>query len=300
MRPEDYKLIIYEPGPITKIIHNEPDIRNPLTGHFILEFKDALERLQRNREASVGVLLATGPTFCAGHNLRFVSKMESWERPKEEIKKSGTKVTEEEWRAQMDFMRDNLYYPLWDCKKPLVAGIQGPCVGGALNFALASDIVVIAEDAYFDFAITRISGAGATLLLYFAGPKRAAEIELTGGKISAAEAERWGMVNKVVPREKLEAEVMRYATKIAAMPLVSVKLAKAAHKMAMNQMGARHVLWWCFEIDILGHMEGNPREAEFYSTLKQQGMKAAVAYRDKPFEDAEKAYQKAIANLPQK
>lgn len=300
MHPEEYKCTIYEPGPVTKIIHNEPDIRNPMTGHFILELKDAVERFQRNTEAKVGVLLANGPVFCSGHNLRFVSKMESWERPKDDTVKAGTKVTEEEWRVQMDFMRDNLYYPLWDCKKPIVVGVQGPCIAGGMNLILASDIVVAAEDAFFDYAITRISGAGASLLLYYIGQRKAAEIELTGGKFTAADGERWGLINRVVPREQLDIEVMRYANKMAQMPIASLKLAKSVHRMAMNRMGVRDIIWWGYEIDIIGHMQGNPREAEFYSLLKKEGMKAAVAYRDKPFNDAEKAYQDAIARLTKK
>lgn len=300
MRPEDYKLIIYEPGPITKIIHNEPDIRNPMTGNFILELKDALARFQRNREAKVGVLLAAGTVFCSGHNLRYVSKMESWERPKDDEKKGGTSVTEEEWRAQMDFMRDNLYYPLWDCKKPLVVGVQGACLGGGLNFVCAGDIVVASEDAFFDYSITRISGAGANLLVYYIGPRKAAEIELTGGKFTATDAANWGLVNKAVPREQLNAEVMRYANLMAQMPIASLKLAKSVYRTAMNRMGVRDVIWWLYEIDIIGHLEGNPRESVFYSLLKNEGMKAAVAYRDKPFQDIEKAYQEEIARLSKK
>ena len=85
MNEKEYKTILYESGPVTKIVHNEPEKRNPLTGHFILELRDALVRFQRDREAVVGVLMSTGSVFCAGHNLGFVSKMDDWKPSEKKI-----------------------------------------------------------------------------------------------------------------------------------------------------------------------------------------------------------------------
>ncbi len=281
IEPDVYKTIIYEPGPVTKIIHNEPDIRNPLTGQFILEFKDALQRLQRNREARVGVILATGPVFCSGHNLRFVSKMQDW-KPGE-----PSALYEEDWREQMDFMRDNLYYPLWDCTVPLVVGVQGGAYTGGVEFVMMCDIVVAAEGAIFDYGTTHVTGVGnENMLLYTLGWKRALEIYLTGGNFTAVDAERWGVVNKVVSPDQLEAEVMRYARLIARMPPEAPKLIKENLKFAMNRMGARDSILFGTKTNILGHLARvTPREKEFYTILKQQGMKAAIEYRDKPFEE---------------
>ncbi len=281
IEPDAYKTIIYEPGPITKIIHNEPDIRNPMTGQFILEFKDALQRLQRNREARVGVVLATGPVFCSGHNLRFVSKMQDWKPGKPSV------LSEEDWREQMDFMRDNFYYPLWDCTVPLVVGVQGGAYTGGVEFVMMCDIVVAAEGTIFDYGTTHVTGVGnENMLLYTLGWKRALEIYLTGWNFTAADAERWGVVNKVVPPDQLEAEVMRYAKLIARMPPEAPKLIKENLKFAMNRMGARDAIFFGTKTNILGHLaKVTPREKEFYTILKQQGMKAAIEYRDKPFEE---------------
>jgi len=281
IKPDAYKTIIYEPGPVTKIIHNEPDIRNPLTGQFILEFKDALQRLQRNKEARVGVILANGPVFCSGHNLRFVSKMQDW-KPSE-----SSVLHEEDWREQMDFMRDNLYYPLWDCTTPLVVGVQGGAYTGGVEFVMMCDIVVAAEGVIFDYGTTHITGVGnENMLLYTLGWRRALEIYLTGWNFTAADAERWGLVNKVVPPDQLEAEVMRYANLITRMPPEAPRLIKENLKFAMNRMGARDAIFFGTKTNILGHLaKVTPREKEFYSILKKQGMKAALEYRDKPFEE---------------
>lgn len=277
---QEYKTMIYEPGPITKFIHNEPEKRNMLSGHFILELADALRGFQRNREAIVGVILSTGSIFCAGHNIEYVSKMQDWKPGERKTR------TEEDWREQLDFMRENLYYPLWDCKKPLIVGVQGGAYAGGVYIALYCDIIVAAEGALFDFSIPRVSGAGMApaILPYFIGYRKTMELALTGWNISATEAERLGLVNKVVPADKLEAEVMRYANIVALMPPETLKLQKQAAKFTLNKMGVRDSIWFGAETDILAHTTKAEREKEFYKIMKEQGMKAALAFKDGPFE----------------
>jgi len=279
MKPEEYKTITYEPGVITKFVHIEGAKRNPLTGAFILEFKDALSRFQRNKEAKVGVVLADGPVFCAGHNLGFVSQMQDWKPSK------GNVLTEVEWREQMDFMRENFYFPVWDCKKPLIVGVQGGAYVGGAEFAMLCDIVVAAANTVFDMGILRITGAGsANTLAYFIGYHKAMEIYLTGWNFTAEEAEQWGAINKVVPDDQLEAEVMRYANIIALMPPATVRLLKESLKFAMNRMGFRDNIWYGCETNIMGHLVDRTREKEFYNIAKTQGLRAALDHRDKPFE----------------
>ncbi len=90
----------------------------------------------------------------------------------------------------------------------------------------------------------------------------------------------------MVPPDQLEAEVMRYAKLIARMPPEAPKLIKENLKFAMNRMGARDSIFFGTKTNILGHLaKVTPREKEFYTILKQQGMKAAIEYRDKPFEE---------------
>jgi len=280
MKPEEYEKIRYEPGIITKIVHIEGEQRNPLSGRFILELKDALSRMERNPEAKVGVILAEGTVFCSGHNLRFVSQMQKW-KPQER-----NALSEEDWRSQMDFMRDNFYFPIWDCKTPLVMGVNGGAYVGGVEFALMGDIIVAAEDAVFDYGILRISGAGsANLLPYFMGWKKAAEILLTGGSFTTREAWQWGLVNRLVPREEVEAEAMRFAKIISLMPRETVFLIKKSLKFGQNELGARQHIWYGCETNIMGHLAKSEREKDFYDILKTQGMKAAVQFRDKPFEE---------------
>ena len=277
---QKYKTLIYEPGQVTRIIHNEPEKRNVLSGHFILEFSDALKKFQRNQEALVAVVLANGKIFCAGHDLGFVSRHDRFE-PGESRHR-----TEEDWREQLNFMRDNLYYPLWDCHKPIVVGIQGGAYAGGVYFTLYCDIVVAAEGTVFGFEVNRVSGGGMApaILPYFIGFRKTMEITLRGWNISASEAERLGLVNKVVPEEQLESEVMRYANAMALMPPEILILNKQAARYTQNRMGVRDAIWFGAETDIMAHTTRGEREKEFYKILKEQGMKAAIEFRDKPFE----------------
>lgn len=280
MKPEEYKTIKYEPGPITRITHIEGDQRNPLTGEFILEFKDAINRLQRNRESSVAVLMSEGPVFCSGHNLNFVSKMQDW-KPRQK-----TEATEEDWRDQMEFMRQNLYFPVWDCTKPLIAAVRGSTFTGGVELVALCDIAVAAENAIFDYGTFHVTGVGsANLLGYFIGFKRAAEIYMTGWNFSAHDAERWGLINKVVPEDQVEAEAMRYAKVISLMPRESIRLIKHSMRFALNRMGARENIWYGCETNIMGHLTPTEREKEFYAIAKTKGLREALIFRDKPFEE---------------
>ena len=289
MDTSEYKTIIYEEiGPITKIVHNEPEKRNALTGQFILEFGDALHKFERNPEARAAVIFSTGSCFCSGHNIQFVSKMEDWKsesKPSSSEQKSAP-TTEQDWRNQMDFMRDKFYYPLWDCKKPLVVGVQGGAYTGGAFFAGACDIVVAAEEAFFDWGVQHVTGTGGDVMLaYFGGWRKAMEMALTGWNMDAMEAWRIGLVSKVVPADKLEKEVMRYAKIIAAMRPENVKLSKQHLKQMMNRLGVREGIFLEYETNILGHLARTEWENEFYKMMRQDGIKAAVDFAHKPFEE---------------
>ncbi len=273
----EYKTIIYEPGPVTRIIHNEPETRNVMGPEFEDEFLDAMKRFEENREARVAVSLSIGKHFSAGHNILNLAKQQDWKAD------GPPQMTEVDWRIRLDARR--WYYPVWDCQKPLVAGAQGACLAAASGFLMSHDIVVMSEEAYLGVEITRISGAAGGLHMLWMGYRKAFEWLCTGSNIGAHELYRLGAINKVVPLANLEEETMRYAQVIALMPPETVKLTKLSLKYGMNHMGARDLIWHMQETNLMAHLAGNEREKEFYTIMKEQGMKAALDFRDKPFED---------------
>ncbi len=148
---DEYKTLIYEPGPVTKIIHNEPETGNAMGYEFEKEFLDVLAKFEKDREARVAVSLANGKHFTAGHDIANLSKKQSW--------KPGEKVewNEATWRRINDPRK--IDYPLWEVSKPLVVGVQGAVIGAGITFVMLHDVVVMGESAFFSAAITRVSGA---------------------------------------------------------------------------------------------------------------------------------------------
>ena len=272
----EYTVLIYEPGPVTRIIHNEPQKHNVLGPVFEREFKDALKRFDHDVEAKVAVVLSNGRHFAAGHDLGSLSKKQSWEKAKKTV------LNETDWRKLDDPRR--FTYPMWEVSKPLVVGAQGACLASGANFVMMHDIVVMGESAYLGFEIARVSGAFGSFMEMWLGYRKAFELLCCGWNVGAQELYRLGAINKVVPDDQIEAAAMRYAEIMALMPLETLRLTKQSFRLAQSLRGAREVLWHMEETNTLVHLVGDEREKEFYRIMKEQGMRAAVQFRDEPFE----------------
>jgi len=272
----DYKTIIVEPGVITRIIHNEPEKMNALTIEFEKEeFPDALRQAHEDPDVKVVTFTSTGPYFCAGHDLRAATKIVGHKLP----------FYEEDWRRYVDYPR-NFFYTLWDFPKPIICGVQGGASVGGADLAALCDITVVAEDAVFDYSIQRWGAAGGNALIYTAGWKKAAEIYLTAWNFDAQKALDLGLATKVVPPDKVEEEVMRYANIIALLPAESVTLQKLVNRFAVNKMGQRQMLFYSFECDILSHVSKSGTDAGdelSYYAARHRSLRAALEKSDEPF-----------------
>ena len=115
--------------------------------------------------------------------------------------------------------------------KPVVASVQGGCAGFGLSLALACDLVIAAENAFFTLAHikigTSLDGSGSYFLPRAAGLKKAMEIALLGDRFDAATAERWGLINQVAPMEELNAATRKLALRLAVGPTRALTNTKA-------------------------------------------------------------------------
>jgi len=272
----DFKTIIYEPGVVTRIMHNEPERNNVMGALFQEEYLSAISDFESNREAKVAVSLAAGKHFAAGHDISNLGKKQTWE------KGQSNQWTEARWRSVCDPRR--WVYQVWDISKPTVAGVQGAALASGAQFVMLHDVIIMGENAFLGFEIPRVSGAGGGDLQLWIGYHKAFELACTGWNVGAKELHRLGAINKVVPDEEIETQAMRFAEIMSLMPLETLKLIKASLKFGMNRMGARDMLWHGEETNILQHCAGEEREKEFYRIMKEQGMKAALEFRDNPFE----------------
>jgi enoyl-CoA hydratase len=192
-------------GNVLLITLNRPEARNAVNSAMGQGLLAAIERLEEAPNVSVGVLAATGSTFCAGMDLK-------------EFAATGVP------KGLFEFLSRG-------SKKPLIAAVEGPVLGGGLELALACDLITAGDDATFGIPEVKVGllAAGGALIRL---PRRlppgvAMELALTGQPISAAAAHAYGLVNRVAPRGQALAAARTLAAAISENAPLSLIASKA-------------------------------------------------------------------------
>jgi 2-(1,2-epoxy-1,2-dihydrophenyl)acetyl-CoA isomerase len=200
---------------IATITLDRPDALNALTGPMLADLLAAFRRIARDRAVRAVVLTGAGRAFCAGQDLK--------ERLAPDAPPLAV-VVRERYNPIINAMRT--------LDQPIVGAINGVAAGAGASLAFACDVRLAAETASFALAFGRIGlvpDSGATWFLpRLVGPARAAELALTGASVSATDAERLGLVARVVPAESLAAEARDVATKLAALAPIALAQTKRA------------------------------------------------------------------------
>jgi len=212
-----YECIILEKEDGVAIItFNRPDAMNALNNKLRAEFRDALADIAADDNIRVVILTGAGKSFVAGADIK-------------ELQQTTPLSAHEIIRL------GDLVHKL---EKPVIAAVNGFCLGGGCEIAMGCDIIIASEKAKFgqpEINLGLIPGAGGTQWLQrLVGPCRAKELILTGDIIRADEANRIGLVNRVVPMEELMPTVKEIAAKIAAKSPAAVKIAKQAINRGME------------------------------------------------------------------
>jgi 2-(1,2-epoxy-1,2-dihydrophenyl)acetyl-CoA isomerase len=185
------------------------------------ELQSAFKQAARDTQTRVIVLTGAGKIFGAGQDI-------------EEIKAGGGSLS---FREHLLKTYNPLVLQIRQIEKPVVAAINGPCAGASLGIALACDLRVAVEEAWFKVGFSGIGlvpDSGVSLLLpALIGLGRATEFALTNAPISVDQALAWGLVNHVVPAESLMAETTSLATRLAAGPQTAFALTKRAFNKAV-------------------------------------------------------------------
>ena len=189
-------------------------------------------------------------------------------------------------RTDFDFIMQ-----FWDCPKPTVAAVHGHCLAGAFELALACDITVAAESTLFGEPEVRFSsGIVAMLLPWVTGPKQAKELLLSGNdRISAQRAYDFGLINRVVPDGEVFDIALSIARDISHCAAHSVRMTKLALNRTYEIMGMRQALHAALDIDTLIESTMTPEKHEFKRIRAEQGLKAALTWRDAKFKDGERS-----------
>jgi enoyl-CoA hydratase/carnithine racemase len=186
-------------------------------------------------DVKVIILKGAGPSFCSGDDLHLAPYDTYGGGP-------GFKPSQRVRVKAMVTWLNGLYRTLLYCPKTIIAQAHGWTIGVGLALLMCSDMVIASESARFSMRQQRVGFAGLSMgwqyiLLFTVGYHRMREWQLTGRTLSAQEAKEWGLVNRAVPGDKLDEEVMRYAKAVALNPADSLMIAKAHVHMMFDLMG---------------------------------------------------------------
>lgn len=199
---------------IAFITLNRPKVFNSFNREMALSLQKNLDDCESNPEVRAIVLTGNGKAFCAGQDLKEVTS------PK--LNPGFKKILEEHYNPIITRIRS--------IKKPIIGAINGVAAGAGANIALACDVVVAHEKVSFIQAFSLIGlipdSAGTYFLPRLIGFQKAQALAMLGDKISAEDAEKMGMIYKVIPFENFENDVNQLASKLANMPTKALGMIK--------------------------------------------------------------------------
>ena len=256
-------------GRVAILTFNRPKVLNAFDPALVTETMDALAALGRDESVSAIVVRGAGRAFSAGFDLKAGAATAGQRGPAE-------------WRrvleADFDFIMG-----FWNCPKPTIAAVHGYCIGGAFELSLACDVTVAAQATKFGSPEVKFgSGRG--------GAAAAVDRRAEGGEGAAAHRRRSadgrpraGARHRQPCRCRTATafdRALAIARDMATAAPLAVRLTKLAINRDFDAMGLRAALAAALEIDIFIESAGGPERAEFDRIRREQGLKAAIEWRD--------------------
>ncbi|MEX1255575.1 MAG: crotonase/enoyl-CoA hydratase family protein [Dehalococcoidia bacterium] len=281
----DYEQILYErDGAKVRITLNRPEKLNAMTPRLQRELSDALWEADGTSAVHVIIIRGAGRAFSAGYDIsppRTVEEAHATGLTPADGRRGRRDFDDDTWWIERD---QRLRNTVLDVHTPVIAQVHGYCLAGGTDLALLCDIVVAAEDAVLGFPPVRNQGSPVNhMWTYLVGPQWAKYFLLTGDQATGAEAARIGLVWKAVPHERLEAEVEALADKMCRIDPAILSANKRIVNIALEMMGARTIQRMASEMDSRARLA--PAVRQFYQTIAEKGLKAALEWRDGPFAD---------------
>ena len=240
---------------VARIVMARPEAHNAQGLQMTYELNAAFDRAAQDDDIKVVILAADGRNFSAGHDLSGDGG-KTWR----DFTTVGTWAAFDAKGAEARYGREmEIYLEMcerWrNLSKPTIAQVQGKCIAGGLMLAWVCDLIVASEDASFkdpviDFGICGVEFFNHPWEL---GIRKAKEFLFTADEISARDAAACGMVNRVVPREELEAATLALAERIATKPAFALKATKQAVNHVQDVQGRRNAQMHVFSLHHLLH-----------------------------------------------
>jgi enoyl-CoA hydratase/carnithine racemase len=278
----NYQEILYEKQRSGVLITlNRPEALNAITRPMLKELHNALDEAEADPEIRAIVLTGAGRAFSSGFDQRSTGgRRRDMQWPQGMPTDMSTADLLNYWRVD-----DAKLLHILELTKPVIGAVRGWAMGGGCWLALFTHITIAADDAVFAQPEVRHGSNSSFMWTLLAGFKNAIRYSLVGDHIDAPEALRIGLVNKVVPADKLLEECFSIVERIAHVPPETVKINLAISTMGLNMMGFRDALVMDSELSVAAHMMLNE---EFRRPLDEaratQGTKAYLQLRDGPFQ----------------
>jgi enoyl-CoA hydratase len=263
-------LFVEDIGPVRRLTMNRPAALNALNGELVEAMSEALRAAADHDAVRAVILRGAGRAFCAGYDLNEDA--------------AGGEHDARSWHAELALSTERML-EFTECPKPTIAQVHSYCLAGGTDLMLACDLAIAADDAKFGYVDIRFgSGVVSMFLPWVVGVRRAKELLFTGeDRVSADEALRIGLVNRVVPLGELDDATLALANEIAKNEPFVIRTTKRAVNRAWDVAGFRAAMAANTELDVMIETANLPARDEFRRITQDEGLRAAIAWRDARF-----------------
>ncbi|MCJ0765482.1 enoyl-CoA hydratase/isomerase family protein [Variovorax terrae] len=206
-------------GSVWRVVLNRPEVRNAHDLDMFKELVAAFDEVENDPACRCAVLTGAGDMFSAGQDLRFTRSADA-----QAIDAYGRFNVAARQRIQRNF-------------KPVVAAVNGPAIGGGVYLATACDLVVSVDSAYFQMREIQAGNHSGGAFLFTVGRARSLEMSLLGRRVSAPQAEAWGLINRSVPADGFDAAVDDYVHALLELPPLAIRYTKSATNLLLDSAG---------------------------------------------------------------
>ena len=255
---------------IATLILNRPAKMNALSGELLQEFSDALDDVHNDHDVNALILTGAGKAFSAGYDIS----------PGQTAEDAPATAY---WDAK--HLPARTLMKLWHLRQPTIAAVNGHALAAGNVLAMTADIVIASEDAVFGEPEIRFVAHSPAIMLPFMIPLRHLHwLYFTGDTIDARTAEKWNMVNWVVPTDELMTDARKAAARIAAVPPYAVQMMKRSIKGTYEKMGFSEAFEHHLMLRMIEAMAPDVPEKEALAAIREnEGMRAFLDARDAPF-----------------
>lgn len=268
----DYEMIIYEVDGdgVATITLNRPERRNALSHPLMHELEDVFDKIDADDNVRIAVITGAGPAFCAGYDLTpnqtrpAYTATERWENT--------------HWQAK-------LVSRPWYSRVPFIAAVDGPAAAAGNVLAMSCDLVIASERAQFgEPEIRHVAHSPHVLMPFITSNRHLREFYYTGDFIDAETAEKWDLVNRVVPAGQALEESLKMARRIAQMPPFALQMMKRSVNAVYDAQGFTKGRDDHLMLRMVEMLTPDVPEREMLGKIRQeQGMRAFLDARDGPF-----------------